>query len=238
MFIVNDYLTHMKKFLNKRNAGELHTIIVRILLFLMVIEWFILLIEMRLQQLFLVTVIIAVLFAPELFRNRMQIVIPAEFHLIAVLFTLASLYLGEIQQFYQRIWWWDMALHGTAGLLMGIFGFLLVYILNENPIVELQMKTGFIALFAFFFSITIGTVWEIFEFAMDQLFGFNMQKEMFGDHSGLTDTMWDMIINAMGAFIISMMGWWYLVSEKDFFIRSLINKFIKKNPSLFTPDTD
>ncbi len=73
---------------------------------------------------------------------------------------------------------------------------------------------------------------------MDQFFGFNMQKEMFGDPSGLTDTMWDMIINALGAFIISMMGWWYLVSEKDFFIRSLIKKFIKKNPSLFTHDAE
>lgn len=227
----------MKKFLNKRDAGELHTIIVRILLLLMVIEWFILLVEMRLLQLFLVAVIIAVLFAPELFRNRMQIVIPAEFHLIAVLFTLASLYLGEIQHFYQRIWWWDMALHGSAGLLMGIFGFLLVYILNENPRVDLQMKAGFIALFAFFFSISIGTIWEIFEFSMDQFFGFNMQKEMFGDASGLTDTMWDMIINAGGAFIISLMGWWYLSGGKDFFIQSLINKFIQKNPSLFSDNS-
>jgi uncharacterized membrane protein YjdF len=127
-----------------------------------------------------------------------------------------------------------MPLHGTAGLLMGIFGFLLVYILNENPRVELQMKPGFIALFAFFFSISIGTVWELFEFAMDQLFGFNMQKEMFGDASGLTDTMWDMIINAAGAAVISLLGWWYLSVKQDFFIQALIKKFIRKNPSLFS----
>jgi len=227
----------MKKFLNKRDAGELHTVIVRTLLLLMVIEWGLLLMEMRLLQLFLVTVIITVLFAPELFKNKMEIVIPAEFHFMAVLFILASLYLGEIQQFYQRIWWWDMALHGTAGLLMGIFGFLLVYILNENPRVDLQMKQGFIALFAFFFSISIGTIWELFEFSMDQFFGFNMQKEMLGDVSGLTDTMWDMIINAAGAAVISLLGWWYLSGEKEFFIQSLINKFIRKNPSLFSVDS-
>jgi len=225
----------MKKFLKNRDAGDIHTIIVRVLLLLMVIEWAILILELRFLQLFLVTVIIVVLIAPEIFRNKMDIVIPAEFHLTAVVFILASLYLGEIQQFYQRIWWWDMALHGTAGLLMGIFGFLLVYILNENPRVELQMKPGFIALFAFFFSISIGTVWEIFEFAADQLLGFNMQKEMLGDLSGLTDTMWDMIINAVGALTISLLGWWYLSGKKDFFIQSLIKKFINKNPSLFSP---
>lgn len=223
----------MKKFLKKRSAGDLHRIVVRILLLLMVIEWAFLMVEMRFLQLFLVTIIIFVLIAPELFRNKMDLSIPADFHFIAVLFILASLYLGEIQQFYQLIWWWDMALHGTAGLLMGIFGFLLVYILNENPRVELQMMPGFIALFAFFFSISIGTVWEIFEFLMDQLFGFNMQKEMFGDVSGLTDTMWDMIINAVGAAVISLLGWWYLSLKRDFFIQSLIKKFIYKNPSLF-----
>jgi uncharacterized membrane protein YjdF len=224
----------MKTFLRKRDAGDLHRIVVRILLFLMVIEWAFLMFEMRFLQLFLVTTIIFVLIAPEVFRNKMDITIPAEFHFVAVIFILASLYLGEIQQFYQLIWWWDMALHGTAGLLMGIFGFLLVYILNENPRVELQMKPGFIALFAFFFSISIGTVWELFEFAMDQLFGFNMQKEMFGDASGLTDTMWDMIINAAGAAVISLLGWWYLSVKQDFFIQALIKKFIRKNPSLFS----
>jgi hypothetical protein len=227
----------MKNFLKKRNAQDLHRIVVRILLFFMVIEWAILMTELRFLQLFLVSIIIMVLLAPELFRNRMDIVIPAEFHVVAVIFILASLYLGEIQQFYQLIWWWDMALHGSAGLLMGIFGFLLVYILNENPRVELQMKPGFIALFAFFFSISIGTVWEIFEFSADQLFGFNMQKEMFGDESGLTDTMWDMIINAVGAAMISLFGWWYLSGEKDFFIQSLIKKFIQKNPSLFSSES-
>jgi hypothetical protein len=227
----------MKNFLKKRNAQDLHRIVVRILLFFMVIEWAILMTELRFLQLFLVSIIIMVLLAPELFRNRMDIVIPAEFHVVAVIFILASLYLGEIQQFYQLIWWWDMALHGSAGLLMGVFGFLLVYILNENPRVELQMKPGFIALFAFFFSISIGTVWEIFEFSADQLFGFNMQKEMFGDESGLTDTMWDMIINAVGAAMISLFGWWYLSGEKDFFIQSLIKKFIQKNPSLFSSES-
>ena len=220
-----------KTFLSDEN--RVHRFIIRLLLVIMVIEWVFLLIEQRWLSLFLVTLIIAVLFAPIIFRKKMDLELPAEFHLMAVLFTFASLYLGEVQQFYFLIWWWDIALHATAGLMMGVFGFLLVYILNESKQVNLHMNAGFVAFFAFLFAVTIGTLWEIFEFGMDQLFGLNMQKEMLGDPSGLTDTMWDMIVNAIGALIISVTGWWYLKRRRHFFIKTMIQKMISKNPGMF-----
>lgn len=217
----------------QKNEHQIHLIFIRILMLILTIEWAYLLFETQWLSLFLVSLIILTLFAPTLFRNKMDLELPAEFHFMAVLFVFASLYLGEIQEFYQRIWWWDMVLHATAGLMMGITGFLLVYILNESKRVELQMNSVFIALFAFTFAVSIGTVWEIFEFAMDQLFGFNMQKQMFTDPSGLTDTMWDMIVNALGASVISFTGWRYIKKERHFFIKSMILKFIEKNPSWF-----
>ncbi|MGM0404451.1 MAG: hypothetical protein ACQEQN_12110 [Thermodesulfobacteriota bacterium] len=82
-------------------------------------------------------------------------------------------------------------------------------------------------------AVAIGTFWEIFEFFMDQLFGFNMQKPMMGDPSGLTDTMWDMIVNAIGAFIISFTGLWYLKCKQSFFVRNWIRNFIERNPGMF-----
>lgn len=196
-------------------------------------EWAYLLYESQWLSLFLVSLIIVTLFAPSLFKNRMDLELPAEFHFMAVIFVFASLYLGEVQEFYQRIWWWDIALHTTAGLMTGIVGFLLVYILNESKKVELQMSAVFIALFAFLFAVSIGTIWEIFEFFMDRIFGLNMQKQMFNDPSGLTDTMWDMIVNAAGAFLISFTGWRYIKKHRHFFIKSLIQKFIEKNPTWF-----
>ncbi|MDZ4185674.1 MAG: hypothetical protein U1D97_11930 [Desulfuromonadales bacterium] len=216
-----------------RNENRIHTWVGRALLIVVAVEWVLLLLDARWLAMFLVTLIIAALIAPSLFRRKLDVEIPVEFHLAAVLFVFASLYLGEIQSFYQRFWWWDIALHTTAGLLMGIVGFLLVYLLNESKRVELHMTPGFISLFAFLFAVTIGTVWEIFEFSMDQLFGLNMQKPMMGDPSGLTDTMWDMIVNALGAFLISFMGWWYLKRQKKFFVKELIRTFIQKNPGLF-----
>ncbi|MEX2600281.1 MAG: hypothetical protein WD355_01455 [Balneolaceae bacterium] len=216
-------------------AGEnrLHRNLIRFLLLVMIVEWVLLLLDQRWLSLFLVTLIITTLFAPFIFKSRMAIELPAELHLTAVIFIFASFYLGEIQDFYHRFWWWDIALHGTAGLLMGILGFLLVYLLNESKQVDLQMTPGFIAFFAFTFTVSVGTVWEIFEFGMDLVLGTNMQKPMLGDLSGLTDTMWDMIVNAIGGFLICFSGWWYLRRGQTFFVKEWIRKFIQRNPDRF-----
>lgn len=225
----------MQKLEPQRQTKEFkaNRIVIRVLLVLMAVEWILLLLDQSWLSLFLVTLIIGTVFSPILFRKRMQVEIPAEFHLTAVIFILASFYLGEVQDFYQRLWWWDIALHTTAGLLMGILGFLLVYVLNENKRVELNMTPGFIAFFAFTFALAIGSIWEIFEFSMDQFFGMNMQKPMFGDPSGLTDTMWDIIVNALGASVISISGYVYLKRKKGFFVKDWIRSFITKNPQMF-----
>ncbi len=217
----------------RQGESRFHRILIRFLLVVMTIVGTLLLIEQQWLSLFLVTLIIFTLLAPFIFRRKMEMEIPAEFHLMAVIFTFAALYLGEVQHFYQRLWWWDIALHITAGLLMGILGFLLVYILNETKRVELNMTSGFIAFFAFLFAVSIGTIWEIFEFAVDEILGTNMQKPMLGDLSGLTDTMWDMIVNAIGALIISFSGWWYLKRDQTFFVKEWIRKFINSNPKMF-----
>lgn len=210
-----------------------HRMLIFVLLVLMIVEWVLLMLDQLWLSLFLVTLIIITLFAPILFRKNLQMEIPAEFHMTAVVFIFASFYLGEIQDFYHRVWWWDIALHATAGLLMGILGFLLVYILNESNRIELNLSPGFIAFFAFTFAVMIGTIWEIFEFSMDQFFNMNMQKPMLNDPSGLTDTMWDMIVNAIGAFVISFMGYGYLKRKQSFFVKEWIRKFIEKNPRMF-----
>ena len=94
--------------------NRVHRIFVGALLLVMLVEWIFLLIEQRWLSAFLVTLIIATLLSPFIFRKKMDVEIPAEFHIAAVIFVFASLYLGEIQDFYYRFWWWDIALHSTA----------------------------------------------------------------------------------------------------------------------------
>jgi uncharacterized membrane protein YjdF len=95
------------------------------------------------------------------------------------------------------------------------------------------MRPRFVALFAFLFAVTVGVIWEIFEFSMDSIFGMDMQKTMLGDESGLTDTMFDLIVDNVGALFISGLGWWYMHRKEQSFIQSWIRKFIARNPQLF-----
>lgn len=200
---------------------------------IMTIEIVVMLLEGAWMNAFLVLMIMAVILAPTLLSRRLPVRIPAEFLLAALLFSFAALFLGEVRSYYQRLWWWDMVLHATSGLLLGILGFLLVYVLNENRRVDLHMRPRFVALFAFLFAVAMGALWEIFEFAMDQIFGANMQKPMLGDPSGLTDTIWDLILDTLGAATISIFGWWYMQNNRRSFIERWIRKFIASNPRLF-----
>ena len=218
---------------NRERAERIHLGLVIVLQALMTIELTVLLYQRQWITAFLVFAIMAIMLSPPIIGRRFRITIPSEFQILAILFVFASLFLGEIRSYYTRLWWWDIALHTSSGLLLGILGFLLVYVLNESDRVAMHMRPRFVALFAFLFAVTTGVLWEIFEFSMDQLLGTNMQKPMLGDPSGLTDTMWDLIVDTLGALIISIFGWWYMNRRERSFIESWIRKFIEHNPRLF-----
>lgn len=184
---------------------------------------------------FLVIAIMLAVSSPILLGRHFRVYLPLEFQVFAIVFVFASLFLGEVRDFYARIWWWDMALHASSGVLLGLLGFLLVYMLNENARVELTMRPRFVAFFSFVFAVAIGALWEIFEFTMDSLFDMNMQKPMLGDPSGLTDTMWDLILDTLGALTVSLLGWWFMHTRKRSFIERAIQTFIEKNPRFFRP---
>lgn len=182
----------------------------------------------------IITGIIILSLYPVFLAKQFHLRIPTEFQLLTIGFVFAAVFLGEVHGYYTRFWWWDIVLHANSGFLLGIIGFLLVYVLNESERIDLHMRPGFVAFFAFLFAIGMGALWEIFEFSMDSLFGMNMQKPMFGDYSGLTDTMWDLIVDALGGLIISILGYGYLKTSNDgSFLERMIHRFIHTNPRLF-----
>ena len=199
----------------------------------MVCELFLLLRESLWMSSAWLLAIISVTSVPLIFGRRLPVRIPLEYEMLTVLFVFAALFLGEYRSYYVRFWWWDIALHATSGLLLGILGFLLVYVLNENKRIDIHMRPGFVALFAFVFAIAVGALWEIFEFGMDQVFGMVMQKPMLGDPSGLTDTMWDLIVDVLGAALICGFGWWNMRRNSRSFLDRWIERFIEKNPRFF-----
>jgi hypothetical protein len=211
----------------RTTADRVYFGILAILQLVMAVELVLLVIDLQWLNALLVAGIMILILAPAILAPRLHVRIPAEFQLLTVIFVFATLFLGEMLRYYDRYEWWDKALHGGSGLLLGIFGFLLVYVMNESRSVAVQLRPGFVAFFAFLFAVSVGTLWEVFEFAVDELFGQMMQT------GGLGDTMWDLIFDTGGAALISIFGWWYLRRPERSFIERWTQKFIERNPRMF-----
>lgn len=143
---------------------------------------------------------------PSLFSSRFKIRLPVSFLAAISLFVFGTLFLGEVFDFYERFWWWDIMLHGLSAVGFGIIGFLFVFYLFEGD--KYAAPPWALGFFAFCFAVAIGAMWEIFEFGMDQLFGLNMQK------SGLMDTMTDLIVDSVGAFVGGVSGFLWLKGQQ------------------------
>lgn len=114
---------------------------------------------------------------PSAFERRLHIDLPDTLEIIILLFIFAAEILGEIQSYYVKFPYWDTTLHTLNGFLCAAIGFALVDILNREERISLNLSPFFMAVTAFCFSMTIGVIWEFFEFAMDHLFLFDMQKD-------------------------------------------------------------
>jgi len=214
-------------------AARVHRWVVLIIVAVMAIDLVPVLIRQQWLSAALILTIAGLLLGSTLARGKLTVRVPYEFQLMTLVFVFAALFLGEVRSYYIRFWWWDIALHTASGFLLGIFGFLLVYLLNESKNVAIEMLPRFVALFAFLFAVAVGAVWEIFEFTIDWAFGTQMQKPMLGDDSGLTDTMWDLIVDTIGAASIALLGWWRMAGNRTSFIDVWIQKFVDQNPRLF-----
>ncbi|MBW2053481.1 MAG: hypothetical protein JRI85_14765 [Deltaproteobacteria bacterium] len=179
--------------------------------------------------LFISTITLLLFYLPVFIARRLRIHLPVEMEFVIVLFIYAALFLGEIGNYYVTFWWWDLLMHTFSGVGFGFMGFIILYTLYTYQRVE--TSPTLIALFSFCFAVAIGAVWEIFEFSMDNVWGLNMQK------SGLVDTMTDLIINSIGAFLTSLTGFLYIRGERNQLFARLIRKFIEKNPQFFRPDS-
>lgn len=178
----------------------------------------------RWDLLFSSSLIFIFTFIPLMFEKKTRINLPIEFEFMIILFIYLSLFLGEIHGYYSKFWWWDVILHTGSGVGLGFVGFIILYTLYKKD--KVQASPIWISIFAFFFAVGIGAIWEVFEFGMDTLFGFNMQK------NGLIDTMWDLIVDSLGALLTSTIGYYYLKEKRKSLFSKLIHKFLTINPYL------
>lgn len=126
----------------------------------------------------LLCVLTLVLFLiPAFVDRRLNIKLPSVLEIIILLFAFSAEILGEINNFYGTFQSWDTMLHTLNGFMMAAIGFALIDILNNDPHFHFTASPLFVAFVAFCFSMTVGVVWEFFEFSMDYFFHTDMQKD-------------------------------------------------------------
>ena len=149
---------------------------------------------------------------PGILERRLRFELPGLLYGFYIVFLYCAIFLGEVRSFYYLFPRWDSILHFFSSLMTGFFGLMVVTILNRDRHVSMNLSPLFVCLFAFCFSVTIGSLWEIYEFIGDGLFGLNMQKfmtaqgELLVGHNALRDTMKDIIVDVLGALLASVIG--------------------------------
>lgn len=211
------------------------------------------------QSSFMCLLTLILLMMPSFMQLTLRVELPTMLEIILLLFIFAAQILGELFEFYILFPYWDTMLHTLNGFLAAAIGFSLVSLLNESDRLVFHLSPMFMAIVAFSFSMTIGVLWEMFEFAMDQWFSFDMQKDTIiqsfstvvldpaGGNTpyvitgiqdvaingeslnlggyldiGLIDTMWDLIVNFIGAAVFSVLGAFYVKSKGNSIISNLI----------------
>ncbi len=129
---------------------------------------------------------------PRFVDRRFNVELPNALETIILLFIFAAEILGEIGSFYTYIPWWDTMLHTINGFLMAAIGFALIDILNNSPKFHISLSPIFVAFVAFCFSMTVGVVWEFFEFGMDVFTATDMQKD------GIVNSISSVALNPSG----------------------------------------
>lgn len=215
--------------------------------FLVIVMMILQLMNRNYENVFLCLLTLMLLVIPSLVQITFKVELPTVLEIIILVFIFAAEILGEISEFYLLFPFWDMVLHTLNGFLAAAIGFSLVDLLNRSEKLTFSLSPLFMAIVAFCFSMTIGVIWEFFEFGMDQIAGFDMQKDTvihtirsvnldpagrnvpyvidgitetvvngkelgLGGYLdiGLFDTMQDLIVNFIGAFVFSVIGFFYV----------------------------
>lgn len=161
-----------------------------------------------------------VMFLPTLIERRFKIEIPGFMYIVFIIFLYGAIYLGEVRSFYYKIPNWDTILHTFSGAMLGALGFVVVDILNKSKRVKLMLSPLFVSIFALCFAVTLGVLWEFYEYTFDGILGLNMQKFALENgtplvgREALQDTMEDLLVDAAGALVIAAIGFINLKKKK------------------------
>ncbi len=158
---------------HKKVVGIVYVVIRLLVLVSMVIQA----VQGRYENVALCVMTLLLLLLPTVVEDTFKVDFPDVFEIIVMVFIFAAEILGEINAFYTRIPGWDTVLHTINGFMCAAIGFAIVDLFNRNKQYTFKLSPMYLAITSFCFSMTIGVLWEFFEFSMDWFFGFDMQKD-------------------------------------------------------------
>ncbi len=208
------------------SEGKVRIILINIVRALLVAALLLAITQQR--RLILVMSILALVmtFTPQLLKRYTTIRIPAEYEILLILSFYGLLYFADVSGTFGNIWIWGALLQFAGSILLGLVGLTVLYVLYRDK--KLGANPFIFAVFTFCFAVAIGALWELFEFGMDSLFGFSLQA------AGLSDTMSDLLVNAVGALSVASFGYMYVKQGKLYVLSSkLVEGFVEKNKKLF-----
>lgn len=170
--------------------------------------------EHKYEMLFCIFLMLIVSLIPHYLKGTHNIHVPITFIYSAILFIFLSVFLGQFGGLYDRWHWWDAFLHLISAITFGFVGFILLYVYYVHN--KLKIPKGIILIFAFFFCLGVGALWEIIEYVIDLTLGTNMQV------SSLDDTMNDLILGAVGGLVATIMCALYLSKFNTPIIDSIV----------------
>ena len=148
--------------------------VIRILILLEIVSC---IIRRDYHSVFIGTLSLFLLLLPSIMERKLNIDLPDTLEIIIMLFIYAAEILGEINSFYITVPHWDTVLHTINGFLCAAVGFSMIDLFNRNERFSFKLSPLYLAIAAFCFSMTVGVVWEFFEFGCDQLLALDMQKD-------------------------------------------------------------
>lgn len=168
--IVKTLVQHIKR---DQKAFAVFVILRALIIFVMVRS----VLRQDYESLFVATMSLGLMLMPALVERSLKIDLPTTLEIIVMIFIFAAEILGEISEYYVKFSHWDTILHTTNGFLCAAIGFALVDMLNRSERISLKLSPLYMAIVAFCFSMTVGVLWEFFEFSADCLLHTDMQKD-------------------------------------------------------------
>jgi len=154
-----------------------------------------------LLSLFMITI-------PGFFTKQKITHIPLEIELLLFTMVIIQFIIGEANDFYTNVPYYDKFVHYMIPMFLGLIGFIVVYTMHKMG--KIETSKGVMVLLIFFVTLGIGALWEIFEYLSDEI----LYPRIDGWHhfqgslteDALHDTMNDLILDSLGAIVGATLG--------------------------------